>query len=307
MQKLHYIDLCSGIGGFRIAINNYSNDTLKFECVLSADIKKDAIDTYNINFSENNEKLDINNIIPEEIDSFDLLCAGFPCQPFSSAGNKKGFSDKRGGLIFKIVDICKYHKPQTVLLENVSNILTLDKGKCIIKIIELFENIGYKVSYIKLNSKDFGCPQSRDRVYIICSLNKVINFDKLKYRENKYIKDIIDYKLKDSNIDEEFSKKIISLHKNKSLYGCKLNDKRGGAKNIHSWDIGLNGIISTDETKLMSKIMLERRKKHWAEKKGIKWMDGMPLTKNEILTFFEHDNLLYKDLYLYIFYLYVLH
>tara|TARA_R100001163_G_scaffold65473_2_gene62768 strand:+ start:18564 stop:19814 length:1251 start_codon:yes stop_codon:yes gene_type:complete len=286
-----YVDLCSGIGGFRVAIEKISSKKLNFKCVLSADIKQDAIDTYNKNFGENNKKVDINLLNPEEIESFDLLCAGFPCQSFSSAGNKRGFSDDRGGIIFRIIDICKYHKPRTILLENVYNLITLDNGKCIIKIKQMFEELGYNVSYKKLNSKDFGCPQSRERVYIVCTLDKVIDFNKIKCCENLYIRDVIDTSLKKSNIDKSFANKLIKLHKIKSLYGCKIGDKRGGKNNIHSWDIGYNGVISAKESELMRMIMLERRKKHWAKKKNIAWMDGMPLTKNEILTFCDDKKL----------------
>lgn len=291
-EQINYIDLCSGIGGFRSAINNYRNKNIKFNCVLSADIKEDAIKTYNLNFNEDNKKTDIYNIDIDKIPKFNLLCAGFPCQPFSSAGNKKGFEDNRGGMIFKILEICKYHKPRTIILENVFNLISLNNGEYINKIKKLFEELDYYVSYKKLNSKDFGLAQSRDRVYIICCLNKSINLDNIEYiTDKKLLRDIIDKNDKENNIDNDFSKKIIYLHKKKLLYGCKIGDKRGGLNNIHSWDIGYNGYISNEEIILMNKIMLERRKKHWAEKKGIKWMDGMPLTYEEILTFFDHNNL----------------
>ena len=130
-EQINYIDLCSGIGGFRSAINNYRNKNIKFNCVLSADIKEDAIKTYNLNFNENNKKTDIYNIDIDKIPKFNLLCAGFPCQPFSSAGNKKGFEDNRGGMIFKILEICKYHKPRTIILENVFNLISLNNGEYI--------------------------------------------------------------------------------------------------------------------------------------------------------------------------------
>ena len=291
--NINYIDLFSGIGGFRVAIEDFaiSNKKYNFNCVLSADIKPDAIDTYNINFNENNKAIDINLLEPSDIKQFDLLCAGFPCNPFSSAGYKRGFTDKKGKFIFKILDICKYHKPSIVILENVYNLITLKKGEYITKIINMFENIGYYINYKKLNSKDFGCPQSRERVYIICSLNEKISFDNIKYHKHSYIKDIINYSLKKSNISSTFTDKLIKIHKKKSLYGCKINDKRGGEKNIHSWDIGYNGNISIEESKLMNKIMLERRKKHWAKKKEIVWMDGMPLTYDEINTFYKHSQL----------------
>ena len=288
-KEIKYVDLCSGIGGFRIALE--SIDNIHSTCVLSADIKQDAIDTYNLNFNENNKITDIYTLNNEDIKPFDLLCAGFPCQPFSSAGKKKGFSDKRGGMIFKIIDICKYHKPRFVVLENVYNLMTLEKGNCIKNIRQLFEDIGYNVNYKKLNSSNFGCAQSRERVYIVCTKDKTFNFDDIKYKPKVNLNSIIDYTNKETTINPIFSKKILQLHKESPKFGCKIGDKRGGKNNIHSWDIGFNGNLTKDEKELVNKIMLNRRKKHWAEKKEITWMDGMPLTYEEITTFYKHDNL----------------
>lgn len=289
LDFIRFIDLCSGIGGFRIALENIKN--IKTKCVLSADIKQDAIDTYNLNFNENNKITDIYSLRNEDIEPFDLLCAGFPCQPFSSAGQKKGFSDKRGGMIFKIIDICKYHKPRFVVLENVYNLMVLEGGECIKKIKDLFEELEYKVNYKKLNSCNFGCAQSRERVYIICTLNKSVDFENLKYKTDVTLDSVLDYSNEKSSLDTTFCEKLLSLHKKQSIFGCKIGDKRGGKNNIHSWDIGYNGIINEDEKNLMDKIMLNRRKKHWAEKKNIVWMDGMPLTYEDITTFYKHDNL----------------
>lgn len=293
-MNINYIDLCSGIGGFRIAIEDFQkeNPNINFRCVLTADIKQDAIDTYNLNFNENNTKCDIYTLEVDKVKSFDMLCAGFPCQPFSSAGHKKGFSDDRGGMIFKILELCEYHKPKFVLLENVYNLLTIDGGKCIKTIVNMFEELNYNVYYKKLNSKDFGCPQSRERVYIVCTLDKMLDFDKLRiHSQEKRLHDVIDYNDKNTNIDEDFVRKLSELGKTRKIYGCKISDKRGGDKNIHSWELQYNGSITGDEVSLMNSIMLERRKKHWAEKKGIKWMDGMPLTYEEIQTFFKHNSL----------------
>ena len=288
-KEVKYIDLCSGIGGFRIALE--SVDNINSKCVLSADIKQDAIDTYNLNFNENNIITDIYTLKNEDIEPFDLLCAGFPCQPFSSAGHKKGFSDKRGGMIFKIIDICKYHKPSFVVLENVYNLMTLEKGNCIKKIKKLFEDIGYLVNFKKLNSCDFGCAQSRERVYIVCTIDEIFDFKDIKYKAKINLNSIIDYSNTKTNINTIFCEKILQLHKVSSVFGCKIGDKRGGKNNIHSWDISFNGKLKEDEKILMNKIMLHRRKKHWAEKKQIVWMDGMPLTYEEITTFYKHDNL----------------
>ncbi|MDC0230382.1 DNA (cytosine-5-)-methyltransferase [Aureispira] len=290
-KTINYIDLCCGIGGFRLAIQEFEkrNKSHKFRCVFSADIKQDALDTYNLNFKENLIKNDIYDI--EKLPAFDMLCCGFPCQPFSCSGNKKGFKDKRGGMIFKLLDLCKLYKPQTIILENVSNLLTLEKGEIIAKIQNIFEEIGYSISYRRLNSLDFGIPQSRNRVYIVGTLGKKIDLGEIKYSSIKTLKDVIEKSKKYTDIDKNFADKLLKLHEKESIYGCKLQDKRGGKKNIHSWDIGYNGIISKDERALMEKIMTERRKKHWAVKKGIKWMDGMPLTYDEIKTFNKDKNL----------------
>lgn len=289
---INYIDLCCGIGGFRVALENFQkkNTNMKFNCVLSADIKDDALKTYNLNFNENNKKTNILEI--NEIDSFDLLCAGFPCQPFSSAGNKKGFDDDRGGIIFKIIDICKKYKPKIVILENVSNLIILENGKPLKRICEEFNNIDYFVSYKKLNATDFGVPQNRERVFIVCSLEKQVDLDKIEYvNPENTLNSIIDYTAKYSDIESNFANKIMELHSQTPLFGYKMQDKRGGQNNIHSWDIGVNGVLTIRERELMNKIMTERRKKHWAEKKNIVWMDGMPLTINEISTFVDDTNL----------------
>ena len=292
---IKYIDLCSGIGGFRVALERFQEKqkNIKFKCVLSADIKDDAIRTYNLNFKESNKKHDIFDIT-EIDDDFDLLCAGFPCQPFSSAGHKKGFDDDRGCIIFKIIDICKKYKPKFVILENVSNLIILENGNPLRKICDEFKNIDYFVSYKKLNAIDFGVPQNRERVFIVCSLDKQIDLDKIEYCNQDTLHtlhSIIDYDAKYTDIETGFANKIIDLHSQTPLFGYKMQDKRGGKNNIHSWDIGVNGVLTIDERSLMNKIMTERRKKHWAKNKNIVWMDGMPLTLQEISTFVDEPNL----------------
>lgn len=220
------------------------------------------------------------------------MVAGFPCQPFSSAGHKRGFEDHRGGIIFKIIDICEKYKPTFIILENVSNLITLEEGKPLKRICEEFNNIGYFVTYKKLNATDFGIPQNRERVFIVCCLEKQVDLDKIEYgNQTVKLSSIIDYTAGYTDIDSVFAEKILHLHTRTPLYGYKMQDKRGGQNNIHSWDIGVNGEISIDERNLMNKIMTERRKKHWAEKKNIVWMDGMPLTTEEISSFVDYTML----------------
>lgn len=293
-KVVKYIDLCCGIGGFRVALQQFETDTkneYEFQCVFSADIKPDAIKIYNLNFNEAMKRTDIYTVDISDIPNFDLLCCGFPCQPFSSAGNKKGFNDARGGMIFKILEICKYHRPATFILENVSNLLTLEKGRCIEQIHHMFTDIGYKISYKKLNGLDFGVPQSRERVFITGSLEHEIDLSKLDYTQHGTLKDCLDYTAKYTDIDKLFAERLIHLHTHRKICGHKIQDKRGGDINIHSWDIDYNGELSQEEKNLMNKIMLERRKKHWATKKNIRWMDGMPLTESEIRTFYDRPNL----------------
>jgi DNA (cytosine-5)-methyltransferase 1 len=290
-KTIRYIDLCCGIGGFRVALENFQKKTnIQFKCVFSADIKEDAIKTYNLNFHEENKKTNIMDI--DEIEPFDLLCAGFPCQPFSSAGNKKGFEDDRGGIIFKIIDLCKKYNPKHVILENVSNLIILEDGKPLQKICDEFSKIGYFVSYKKLNATDFGVPQNRERVFIVCSLEAPTDLDTIQYvNPENTLHSIIDYTANYTDIESSFATKILNLHSQTPLFGYKMQDKRGGQNNIHSWDIGVNGVLSIESRNVMNKIMTERRKKHWAEKKNIVWMDGMPLTFSEISTFADDSNL----------------
>lgn len=293
-MNIKYIDLCCGIGGFRVGIERFQqecNDAITFECVFSADIKKDALDTYNANFGTNLTPCNIYDI--ETLPEFDMLCAGFPCQPFSSAGNKKGFDDKRGGMIFQLADICSKYHPRFVVLENVSNLLLLENGTIINRICSLFEDIGYTVSFRKINSATCGVPQRRERVYIVCCLdNKKVNLENIgTTTDRKLIGEILDMDSKYTDIPKTLCDKLLILHKTRPIYGIRLQDKRGGAKNIHSWDLELGGTVSCEEKDLLSILMTERRKKHWAIKKEIEWMDGMPLTFQEISSFFNPPNL----------------
>lgn len=152
------------------------------------------------------------------------------CQPFSTAGNKNGFEDDRGGIIFKIIDVCKTHNPEYIILENVANLITINNGRSLSKICSEFENIGYNVSYKKLNSSDFGVPQSRERVFIVCCRSRRIDLENIKYSKNVLLRDVIDLNAKYTDIDEKFSEKIINIHKKTPLEGFRVQDKRGGGK-----------------------------------------------------------------------------
>jgi len=160
-SKFTFIDLFAGIGGTRIGFEDFGG-----ECIFTSEWDGYAQKTYQANFEEIPHG-DITKIKAEEIPSFDFLLAGFPCQPFSQAGLKKGFEDTRGTLFFDIARIIKHHRPSVVFLENVRNLGTHDKGNTLKVIKNTLENLGYKVFIQVLNAKDFGVPQNRARIYII--------------------------------------------------------------------------------------------------------------------------------------------
>lgn len=158
----NFIDLFAGIGGIRIPF-----DELGGKCVFTSEWDKFSQITYQTNFGELPHG-DITQIKPADIPSFDLLLAGFPCQPFSNAGLKKGFSDTRGTLFFNIAKIVEYHKPKAVFLENVKGFLSHDKGKTFATVKKVMEeDLGYKFYYKVHNAKNFGVPQNRERVFMI--------------------------------------------------------------------------------------------------------------------------------------------
>lgn len=190
-----FIDLFAGIGGFRLAMQNVGG-----KCVFTSEWEKSAQKTYRENFGEipfgDITKERVKNYIPQE---FDVLCAGFPCQAFSIAGNQKGFADTRGTLFFDIEQIVMKHKPKVVFLENVKNLVSHDKGKTFKVIIEILEEkLGYKVFHKVLNSMTHAnVPQNRERIFIVAfDPKQVKNYKKFKFpseiKLTKTIHDILE-------------------------------------------------------------------------------------------------------------------
>lgn len=175
-----FIDLFAGIGGFRIAMQNVGG-----KCIYTSEWNKDAQKTYSENFGEipfgDITKVKVKNYIP---DKFDILCAGFPCQAFSIAGYRKGFSDTRGTLFFDVEQIIEKHNPKVVFLENVKNLISHDKGKTFKIIIEILEKkLGYKVFFKVLNSMTHAnIPQNRERIFIVAfDPKQVYNYKEFKF------------------------------------------------------------------------------------------------------------------------------
>lgn len=172
-MKYKTIDLFAGIGGIRKAFEGAG-----FETVYSNDFDKYCKITYDANFaSPKLDCKDINKIETQDLPEFDVLLGGFPCQPFSIAGKKMGFKDKtRGTLFYKIAKIIEETNPKAILLENVKNLYSHDKGKTFQTIKEVLEKeLGYVVSAKVINAKNFEIPQNRERVYIVCFRNDLVS------------------------------------------------------------------------------------------------------------------------------------
>lgn len=164
------IDLCAGVGGVRLGFEQAFGDV---ECVLTSEINKHAQKTYLANHNDETIDGDLFAIDENTVPDHDILLAGFPCQAFSKAGKKQGFKDPRGTVFFEILRIIKAKKPRVLFFENVPELLTHDKGQTFLTIYHLLEAEGYNVYFKKLNSKDFGLAQRRERVFIVCFLEDV--------------------------------------------------------------------------------------------------------------------------------------
>jgi DNA (cytosine-5)-methyltransferase 1 len=160
-KDFRFIDLFAGIGGIRLAFEAQGG-----ECVFSSEWDKFAQKTYEANYGELPHG-DITQISENDIPAHDVLMGGFPCQPFSHAGLKKGFEDIRGTLFFDIARILEKHQPALVLLENVKGFKNHDKGNTFNVVKNTLEGLGYEVHAQVLNARDFGVPQNRERIYIV--------------------------------------------------------------------------------------------------------------------------------------------
>ena len=158
---LKFFDLFAGIGGFRLGMERAGHT-----CVGSCEWDDYARETYKKNFGSYPEYDDAKDLHPQSLPSFDVLCAGFPCQAFSIAGKRLGFEDTRGTIFFEIARIAKEKRPSYLLLENVRGLLSHDKGRTFATIVSTLDEMGYDAEWQVLNSKYF-VPQNRERVFIV--------------------------------------------------------------------------------------------------------------------------------------------
>jgi DNA (cytosine-5)-methyltransferase 1 len=157
-----FIDLFAGIGAFHVALKHHGA-----ECVFASEINSDAASVYETNHGLKPHG-DITKIAAEDVPEHDILCAGFPCQAFSIGGRKLGFDDTRGTLFFDVVRIAMYHQPRVLLLENVKNLESHDRGRTFAVMKAALEEIGYRVYHKVIDASDFWTPQKRERIYIVC-------------------------------------------------------------------------------------------------------------------------------------------
>lgn len=223
MKTLKYLSLFSGIGGFELGLEQ---SKYEFECIGASEIDKYAKSIYFRHFPRHKDLGNASEIDPSELQDFELLVAGFPCQAFSLAGHRRGFDDTRGTLFFEIARILKEKKPRYLLLENVKGLLSHNKGRTFKKILGVLSELGYDVEWEVLNSKSFSVPQNRERVYF------------KGYFRAKCGGEILSQKRDSGEIDSEINS--TEIHK----VGNLSNTGHGG-KNVYSMD-GLSPTLCSD-------------------------------------------------------------
>lgn len=296
MKVVKFIDLFAGIGGIRLGFEEAFKKTgLKTECVMTSEIKPFGLKVLKENFSHDYFVGDITKVKNIDIPDFDFLLGGFPCQPFSAGGKRLGFVDTRGTLFFEIERILAEKKPYGFILENVEGLVKHDLGnkkdeigRTLKTIVQKLEFLGYIVNWKVLNASDFGLPQARKRIFIVGTLDEKIDLNNFPVERAK-IKSILENGL--PVMKSKFAELLLKHFSIEELHGKSIKDKRGGDDNIHSWDIGLKGSVTKEQSILLNKLFKERRKKQWSEEIGIDWMDGIPLTLEQIRTFYDSPKL----------------
>jgi DNA (cytosine-5)-methyltransferase 1 len=220
---INYIDLFCGIGAFHKAFELNNSEQIKYNCVFACDIDPGIQKLYKENYNVEPAG-DITKINIESIPDFDILCAGFPCQPFSLAGKKEGFNDKeKGNLFFNVLDIIDKKNPQQIILENVKNLLSINEGQTFNTIMEELKKRNYNVSYKIIDSKHYNCPQSRQRLFIVCDKNKNYVFENVM-NEIMPVSAILDKNI--NNYFDYSSKYILEECKNNPIKnGCIMKYK----------------------------------------------------------------------------------
>lgn len=251
LKGFTFIDLFAGLGGFRIAL-----ESLGAECVYSSEWDEPVREVYSNNFGDVPDG-DITQVDEKVIPEHDILCAGFPCQAFSISGKQRGFEDSRGTLFFDVARIVKEKKPKIVFMENVKNFAAHDDGKTLLVVKAIMEELGYEFHQRVLNAVDYGIPQKRERIYMVCFRNdlNIENFDFPKpFPLKKHVEDFL---LEDENLvkdlyidrpdtyfngveDNKYSNKSIRLGiVNKGGQGERIYSTKGIAITLSAYGGGI--------------------------------------------------------------------
>jgi len=282
--KFKYIDLFSGIGGFRVALDSLGGRSVGF-----SEIDKFAIETYKSNFNdpEDHDLGDVTQI--EDVPEVDLIVGGVPCQSWSVAGKMKGFDDPRGKLWFDSIEVVRKARPRVFMFENVKGLADPRNAPALNLIIESFQKNGYVVKYKVLDAYDFGCPQNRSRIFIVGFRNDFKNeFERFEFPAAKkhelvlanFLEGVQKQFLQKKKFSaEELFEGKVPMSRNNFQKDDELNDffvmcdTRNGHTSIHSWDIRET---TKSQKSICMTIMKNRRKKKY----GLQ--DGNPLSFEDI-------------------------
>jgi len=232
------IDLFCGIGGFRTGFHRNG-----FKTVFSSDFNKCVQETYFDNYGETPYG-DITKINPKNIPDFEVLCGGFPCQPFSISGKKLGFEDTRGTLFFDICNIINEKKPKVVVLENVKHLINHDKKRTLKVILDSLVDLGYNVNYKLLNTQDFGLPQNRERIFIVGSKEGYFDFNKMVQTKSppleKFLDDSEDFEYLEKEEYTLLDKGVYKRQPDSGLIFRGYRNKNGFKKGVRPNSLHLN-------------------------------------------------------------------
>jgi DNA (cytosine-5)-methyltransferase 1 len=236
LSGMTFIDLFAGLGGFRLALESFGA-----KCVYSNEWDEPVKKVYADNFGDIPEG-DITDVDENTIPAHDILCAGFPCQAFSISGKQRGFEDSRGTLFFDVARIVKAKKPKIVFMENVKNFATHDDGRTLSIVKNTMQELGYSFYQKVLNAVDYGIPQKRERIYMVCFRND-LNVDSFKYpKPFELLQHVEDFLLDDENLvkdlyvdrpDTYFNDVEDTTYSNKSIRLGIVN-KGGQGERIYS-------------------------------------------------------------------------
>lgn len=303
---IKFIDLFAGIGGIRRGVVNALNRFgIESQCILSSEIDQKACETYELNYHEYPQG-DVRQIT--DVEPFDLVLAGFPCQPFSYAGKRQGFGDTRGTLFFEVERLIGAYKPKAFFLENVRGLYTHDEGRTFKTIIDHLHNLGYGTYDLLLNSSNFGVPQNRVRLYILGirdsepnmtlvtnlgatdshAFHRNLQMDLFGGENRSVVADIleneVDQKYICSDRFQEMLRKAVGEDLS-VLHGWRMMDYRGG-QSVHSWDMGMRGECTDAEKRFMTLLIQNRRHPEFGRDQ-----DGKKLTMEQIRTFYHDDDI----------------